>query len=274
MAQAPSISKPDLLTVIAISALAYIAAIGLHEHLGHTTACYLLGSRPTEISAFYVNCNDASLSDLRIRLVSLAGPVVSLLVGVVCFLILRYRAPRSSQGFYFVWLLGSIGAMAATGYLLLSGISGIGDLGMTRDGVFYQATPAWLWRLLLTLAGLVGYFLVDLISVHRIDPRLAGQGRPRIHAARMLALTSYLTGAAVSILIGLLNSNGLFIVLISSAASSLGGTSGLLWMMQLLNREKVVPVPGLVISRNWGWIAVGAMVTVAYAAVLGPTIRL
>ncbi len=280
MSQSTFIPKPDLLTVMGISALASITGTGLHEHLGHTAACFLLGSRPTEIGAFYVNCDYAPLSDLRIRLVALAGPLVSLLVGIVCFLILRYRPPRSSHGFYFVWLLGSIGLMSATGYLLFSGVSGLGDFGTTRDGLFYQsapgslAAPEWLWRLILTLAGLACYFLVILVSVRTIDPRIAGQGRTRIHYARGFALTSYLTGAAVSILTGLLNPHGLVIVLISSAASSLGATSGLLWMMQLLNREKNVPAPGLVFSRRWAWIALGTIVTILYAAILGPTIRL
>ncbi len=273
MSQSPSISKPDLLTVIGISALAYITGTGLHEHLGHTAACYLLGSHPTEIGAFYVNCNYTPLSDVSIRLVTLAGPLVSLLVGIVCFLILRYRSPRSSHGFYFVWLLGSIGLMSGTGYLLFSGVTGLGDFGTTRDGLFYQASPEWLWRIILTLAGLACYYLVILVSVHGIDPRIAGQGRERIRFGRGLALTSYLTGAVVSILTGLLNPHGLIIVLISSAASSLGATSGLLWMMQLLNREKDVPMPGLVFSRRWAWIALGAIVTVIYAAVLGPTIH-
>ena len=122
MSQSPSIPKPDLLTVISISALAYITSTGLHEHLGHTTACYLLGSRPTEIGAIYVTCNYVPpLSDMNIRLVALAGPLVSLLVGMVCFLVLHYRAPRSSQGFYFIWLLGSIGLMTATGFLFIFG---------------------------------------------------------------------------------------------------------------------------------------------------------
>ncbi len=257
-----------------ISALAYITGTGLHEHLGHTAACFLLGSRPTEIGAFYVNCDYTLLSDLRIRMVALAGPLVSLLVGIVCFLIVRYRPPRSSHGFYFVWLLGSIGLMSATGYLLFSGVSGLGDFGTTRDGLFYQAAPEWLWRLILSLTGLACYILVILVSVRTIDPRIAGQGRTRIHDARGFTLISYLTGAAVSILTGLLNPHGLVIVLVSSAASSLGATSGLLWMMQLLDREKRVPAPGLVFSRRWAWIALGVIVTVMYAAILGPTIRL
>lgn len=54
---------------------------------------------------------------------------------------------------------------------------------------------------------------------------------------------------------------------------SLGATSGLLWMMQLLDRKRSVAAPGLVIPRRWGWIAAGVAVTLVYAAVLGPTIR-
>ncbi len=264
--------SPDLLTLVCISALAYIAGVGLHEHLGHTTACILLGSHPLEVGAFYVNCDYTGLSDLRIRLVTLAGPLVSLLVGIVSYLILRWRAPRSSSATYFVWLLGSIALMSATGYLLFSGVSGIGDFGTSRDGAFYQAVPEWLWRVLLTVIGLVSYYLVIIIAVRAIDPLIAGAGRSRIRYAGMLALTSYLTGGVVSILTGLLNPHGLIIVLISSAASSLGATSGLLWMMQLLDRKRQVPAPGLIIRRSWVWIGLGLMVTLVYAAVLGPTI--
>jgi len=32
-------NKPDLLTLIAVSALAYVLAVALHEHGGHATAC-------------------------------------------------------------------------------------------------------------------------------------------------------------------------------------------------------------------------------------------
>src|SRR2546422_10173258 len=95
-------STTDRLTLIAISALAYLAAVGLHEHLGHTAACLLLGSHPTEVGAFYVDCDYSTMSDLSIRLVALAGPVVSLVTGIVSFLILRRLPPRASAANYFV----------------------------------------------------------------------------------------------------------------------------------------------------------------------------
>jgi hypothetical protein len=60
MSNAEPIALPDKLTLIAVSAIAYILAVALHEHLGHATACVLLGSHPLELGAFYVNCDGAS----------------------------------------------------------------------------------------------------------------------------------------------------------------------------------------------------------------------
>ena len=77
----------------------------------------------------------------------------------------------------------------------------------------------WLWRAGLTLAGITSYIGVVYLAVGLISPRIAGLGPERIRTARLLANTSYLTGAVVSILIGLLNPHGLIIVAISAAAS-------------------------------------------------------
>ena len=265
--------QTDWLTIAAISALAYIVAVALHEHLGHTTSCLLLGGYPTELGAFYVNCNYTGMSDLAIRLVALAGPVVSLLTGIVSFLSLRRVSPRKPALYYFVWLLGTIGFMTATGYLLFSGVSGIGDFGFTRDGVFYRASPAWLWQIGLSVLGAASYFLIARSAVRQIAPHIGGVGRAQITHARHLVLASYLTGAALYVVIGLLNPLGLVIVLISSAASSLGGTSGFLWMMQLIRPNQQATGALLSFQRSWGWIIFGVAVTVVYALVLGPTVR-
>jgi hypothetical protein len=263
----------DHLTLIAISALAYVLATFLHELLGHGGACVALGSRPTEIGAFYVNCDYANLSGVGVRLVALAGPVISLLSGVVGLLVLRRLPVPAFRAKYFTWLLSGLGLMGATGYLLFSGITGIGDFGTSQDGVLYQATPAWAWQAGITLLGLVSYLWVAIILAHAMDRIIGGTGVERIRRARLLALTSYLTGGVVSVLIGLLNPLGIFIVLVSSVASSLGGSSGLLWIMQLLKRKTTSPAPLLQITRDWRWIAVGIIVTVLYAVILGPSLH-
>jgi hypothetical protein len=266
-------ARTDLLTVVGLSMLAYTLAVLLHEHLGHALACVLLGGRPVELGAFYVDCSLSAAPGLPMRLVALAGPLVSLATGALAFSLLGRGAKASPQLRYFAWLLGTIGLMTAAGYLLFSGIGGIGDFGTGTEGVLFGARPEWAYRLGLSVLGAAGYLWVILVSLRKMDALIGGGGRERVGRAQGLALTSYLTGGLTSVLIGLLNPHGLVIVLISSAASSLGGTSGLAWMMQLLDRKKAASVPPFALPRSWAWIAASLAVALLYALVLGPTIR-
>ncbi|HMD59703.1 MAG TPA: hypothetical protein VKG66_07955 [Steroidobacteraceae bacterium] len=262
---------PDRLTLIAISCLAYIVAVALHEHLGHATACTLLGGHVKEFGAFYVTCGDAGLSLLDKRLVALAGPFISLILGLVCFQILKTVAqPRS---FYFLWLLGSLGLMSASGYMLFSGVAGIGDLGTTGDGALQGVQPEWLWRAVLALLGGFCYFRVVRYMARRLEPRLNATGHDRIHCAKRVTLISYLTGAALYLVIGLFNPHGAVILLTSALPASLGGTSGLVWFDSGLNAKGDAAGPGLYFSRSWRWVAIAFAVTLIYGAVFGPTLR-
>jgi hypothetical protein len=262
---------PDRLTLVAISALAYVVAVALHEHLGHATACALLGSHPTEMGAFYIECDDAKLTGVAIRLVAIAGPLVSLAIGIVC--VPFARRLTSPAAFYFTWLLGTLGLMGAAGYPLFSGVSGLGDLGTTTDGALRGATPEWAWRAVEAAAGLIAYIAVVRYAARALEPRLSGVGVTRIRPARLTTLWSYFTGAAVYLAIGILNPYGLVIVITSALASSMGGTSGLLWMTRLLKREPSAHGPGIYFGRSWTWIIVAAAITLGYAAVFGPTLR-
>jgi hypothetical protein len=73
---------------------------------------------------------------------------------------------------------------------------------------------------------------------------------------------------------GLLNPQGASILLISAAMSSIGGTSGLGWMMiQFVDRKHVENAPPSLIMRSPKAITACAVVVVAYAAILGPTLN-
>ena len=265
--------KIDTLSVVGLSMLAYILAVLLHEHLGHTLACIGLGGHPIELGAYYVNCDYGRMPDFSIRLVALAGPIISLVTGAIGLAVLDRLSHSSVHLRYLIWLFGTISLMTATGYLLFSGFSGLGDFGTSRDGALYLARPEWLWRLALVLIGAAGYALVIYLSLRKMDVLIGGEGALRVAHAQKLALTSYLTGTLTAVLIGLLNPHGLLIVLVSAAASTLGGTSGLAWMMQLLNRKKALSVAPLRLGRNWIWLSVGLTVTIIYALILGPTVR-
>jgi len=271
----PAHNRPitDYLTVVALSLLAYTLAPLLHEHFGHALTCAALGGHLAELGAFYVDCQYGNLPDLSIRLVALAGPSVSLLTGTVGLLVLG-RLPKASTHLrYFVWLFGTISLMSGAGYFLFSGISGIGDLGTTRDGALYLATPEWLWRVVITVLGGVGYGLVIFVALQKMDALIGGEGQERVGHAQKLALTSYLTGALMSVLISLPNPHGFIIVLISAAASSLGGTSGLAWMMQMLNRKKPLLSSPLNLERRWAWVIIGFGAALIYGLIFGPTVR-
>lgn len=251
----PGIDSP---TVIALSMLAYTLSVLLHEYLGHAMVCVLLGGHLTELGAFYVNYDDAGMPDISIRLIALAGPTVSLIAGVVGLLIMT-RMPRGRSHLrYWAWLFGTVNLMTASGYLLFSGVTGLGDLGTSRDGVRYRARPEVPWRSASTVLGAAAYAFVISLSLRRMDALIGGEGTARVARAQKLALTSYLTGSATAVLIGLLNPHGMVILLVSAAASTVGGTSGLVWMMQMLDRRKVDrPTPAigtqLVLDHRRSW---------------------
>lgn len=267
-------TKSDFLTLIAISAFSLMLATALHEHGGHALACALLGGHLNELGAFYIDCEYTSVTSLGYRIVALAGPLASLVTGIIGMYFFDRTNKAKSQLKYFLWHFGTVNLMVATGYFLFSGVMGIGDFGLDQYGVFYQAQPEWLYRVVLTVLGLASYFGVVLFCLRKMDSFIGGEGSERVNRAQMLSLTSYLTGGIVAVLIGFLNPHGIIIVLISSVASCLGGTSGLAWMMQMLNRKKVTGDEPFLLERNWAWIGISLAFLVLYAIILGPTIFL
>jgi hypothetical protein len=88
-------------------------------------------------------------------------------------------------------------------------------------------------------------------------------------------MISYFTGAVVYLAIGAFNPMGWTIIAMSVLPSSMGGTSGLLWMWPIYRRRAATQADGqgLYFSRNWTWIGVSALVVLAYAIMFGPTWR-
>jgi len=265
--------RNHLPTLAAIGALAYVIAVALHEHLGHAAACIALGSRPDELGAFYIQCHDAGLSSLGIRGVAIAGPVASLLLGIIAFALLP-KKPERAEGWLFVWLLGTLGLMTGTGYMMFSGIVGIGDLGVGDDAALHGLDHAGIYRIVLAVIGGATYYASARYAVKRIEPFVPGAGNARVAAGRKLFMVIYVTGALVYLAIGALNPYGLLIVVTSSMASSLGGTSGFLWMMETADRKSPANTePPLVVRARPGWIVAAIALCGLYSATFGPTIR-
>lgn len=264
----------DLITVAGTAALAYALSTQLHEAGGHGLACLAVGGRWTQWGAFYVDCDSAAAGPLATRIVEAAGSTLNLITGIIALIALRQASPTRPVMRLFLWLMLCLNLLEWAGYFLFSGVSGLGDWG--TDGVFKGAPPEWPWRLGLTAVGAVLYVASVVFSARELG-RLTQADPAARRRAFAFCWTAYLTGGLVAVLTGLLNPQGMVIVLTSAAASSLGGTSGLMWLPTCLGRTSRIH-PGapqtLSAPRSWAWVLAGLLVAGAVAAVLGPTMTL
>ena len=123
-----------------MAVLAWTIANVVHEGLGHGGACLLLGARPTMFNAIFFNYDESTVSETRQRLISAAGSIVNVLVGMpIVFALPRLRSLHAR---YFLWLFAAVNLLTAFGYLVYSGIAGIGDWARVIDG----SSPTWLFR--------------------------------------------------------------------------------------------------------------------------------
>jgi hypothetical protein len=265
--------KDDLATVAAIAAVSYVAAIGLHEQAGHATVCALTTCDLTKMGAFYVDYAPESIKGSASWMVAAAGPFVSLIVGLVA-LAVHQRLRSGSRVDLLVWHFFTVNLMIAAGYCLFSGFSGKGDLGNGVNEALHNAQPQALWQVVLIIVGAIGYLATIKVSVARFSAIAGGGGEERVKRAQRVSLVMFLSGVASALAIGLLNPEGATILFISAVMSSVGGTSGLGWMMlQFLDRKHVEVSPPRLVTRNTKWITACAVVVLVYAAVFGPTLN-
>jgi hypothetical protein len=134
-------SRPSLLTLASIGAIACVAADMVHEALGHGTASWLTGNRILSLSTVAIQNASAS------RLVSAAGTSANCIMGALSFLALR-RVREFTPWAYFLWVFGAYNLLNS-GYLVVSAILNSGDWANVITGLF----PQWLWRCGLGLRG-------------------------------------------------------------------------------------------------------------------------
>ncbi len=256
----------DAWTCAAIGAVAYCLGNLVHEGLGHGGACLLAHCRPLQLNAIFFEHQPGPAGSLVERAIAAAGSITNLTAGLASLAWLRLRPPAAGTGRLFLWLLVAVNLTMAFGYLMFSGIGGVGDWAVVTQGV----SPAWLVRVGLAACGALLYFgwLPRLLSPD-LAPLLAGGGS-RARALVVLVRRPYLVGGAVFVAAGLLNPYGLELVLISAAAASFGGTSLLAW-----NRFEAggAPAARVTVRRSTRWIVAGVVAVGLFVGVLGPGIR-
>jgi hypothetical protein len=261
----PEATQPDLLTIAAIAIAATVIADFIHEGLGHGGMCVATGGRALALSTVHFDCSADT------RLVAAGGTLANLIFGVL-FWVAAHAVKRSASWRYFFWLLMTFNLLSAGGYLLFSGIGNIGDWVAVVAG--WQ--PAWAWRVGLTALGIVTYFFVFVpLSLRELLPFLGNDAKIRVRRARQLTVTPYLTAGILSCVAGALNPVGPLLILISAAAASFGGNSGLAWMWNLVHGPRFASSEFQMpeIERSRGWIIAAVLLAIGFIAGLGPGVR-
>ena len=261
----------DGLTLVAIAIVAYAIANMIHEGLGHGDTCAAVGGRLEVLSAVHAECAAEDRGLVASSLVTAAGTLANLLAGATAWLLLRRHEGHLTSGRYFLWLFMTVNLLQGTGYWLFSGVANVGDWAHLVRGL----EPHWLYRLILAMLGGAGYWGAIVLGLRTLNP-MVGDDPDRLQRARTLALVPYLAGGVLYIAAGALNPVSPLLVLISAAAASLGGTSALAWMTDLLGKPAYPPASRapLAIDRSLGWVAAAAMTALVFVAVLGPGLRL
>jgi hypothetical protein len=252
----------DVWTVIAIAISAAVITDVLHEGLGHGGMCVATGGQALVLSTVHFECSADT------RLVAAGGTLANLIFGALFWGAAR-ASKQSARWRYFFWLLMTFNLLDAGGYFLFSGVGNFGDWAAVVAG--WQ--PAWAWRVGLVVLGTVTYFLLFVpLSVRELRPFLGNDPEIRVRRARGLAVVPYLTSGILSCVAGALNPVGPLLILLSAAAASFGGHSGLAWMWTLLHGPRIpsseLQMPE--ITRGWGWIVSAGVLAVVFITVLGP----
>jgi hypothetical protein len=263
----PEATKPDLFTVAAIAIVATVIADFIHEGLGHGGMCIATGGQPLALSTVHFECGADT------RLVAAGGTLANLIFGALFWCASR-AVKQSAPWRYFFWLLMTFNLFEAGGYFLFSGIGNIGDWTAVVAG--WQ--PAWAWRLGLVALGAVTYFILFVpLCLRELRPFLGkdAKAKNRVRRARQLTLVPYFTTGILSCIAGALNPVSPLLILISAAAASFGGHSGLAWMSSLLHGPRI-PSTQLQMSeieRSRGWLIAALLLAIAFITGLGPGLK-
>lgn len=257
----------DRVTVIGLALLLFpLLTIG-HELLGHALTCVATGHRPSELGAFYVECPGTGFWSAK--LVAMAGTSVDVILCAVGYWGWRVtHRPLLRLGW---WMVFAIKGMVAAGYWCFSGLTNLGDWGPNAGGGLAPMPFPWLLRALLLTIGVVAYIAIVRAAIGMLAQMLGG-GQQAWRTQRSIALTLYFSGGAWAVAVGLFNPVGIAIMLMSAVASTFGGTAGL-WNVAYARQRESAPAD-FIVRRHWAVMAAGLAASVAFAAVLGPTLYL
>jgi hypothetical protein len=258
-------TQDDALTLISLGALAFTIADVTHEALGHGLATLMLGAKPIILTTCYFSTQGSNS-----RWIPAAGGLANVCVGLLSLLFLRVSRPRAPQFRYFLALVTAFNLFFAAAYPAYSGIALFGDWAAVISGL----EPVWLWRILLVLVAVAGYFMALILVAHAFRPFCESREAKSRQRLRRITLIPYLAALAAAFLGGMPNPAGWivsFTAAVPAAAASFGLTQ--LDHFSVATSSRLPGEAPAVIPRSNAWIAAAIAALILFVAVLGPGIR-
>lgn len=227
-------------TVLAAALVAYLSAKILHEGVGHGLSCVAVGGDWQGVSTSWCICE--GLEGTSRMFEKAAGTLANLLAGALA--LTRVRGAY----WYGVWIFAAVNLLMGAGYVMVDPIGGFGDWTAILEGA-----PGWA-RFAVAGVGL-GLYLGTIRLLLRAAHPFVGADPGRL---RPLTLVPWITvGGVVMTGAALFNQLGPKFGL-TSALATIGGTSALAWMAELLDRLPPgdgAPAPG----ADRGWLLAGGV---------------
>ena len=157
----PSVATPNnrlLLNATCVYIAAFLLTELLHE-LAHALMALALGGQPVLYNSSVRNLD--SLSNSKQVLVALAGPVFSLLQGLVVLVFAR-KSRATGPVALFALFFGAFGVINFLGYLMITPFVPYGDLG--------QVAAIWRLPMPLVIGAAVAAGITLTISIRRLAP--------------------------------------------------------------------------------------------------------
>jgi hypothetical protein len=253
----------DAFTVIAISVLAAICANVIHEGLGHAATALLTGAQSGVLTTV------AWTSDFDSRLVAAAGTLANLAAAILFWIALRSLKRLKIHLRFFLLLSFAFNVLDGTGYFLFSGVANFGDWATVIAGL----APGWMWRTVLAVGGAAAYYAASLVVGIGLV-RYVGIRRDDQSRLRRLTLIAYVTSILLACAGALLNPFGIQLLWQSALPATLGGHSALMWLQYAIPRNAKPARADDRILRSYSWIAIAAVIALAYLLVLGRGVTL
>jgi hypothetical protein len=240
------------LNAVCLYTAAFLVTTTLHE-LGHALTSALLGGSPVLYST-YVDSTTPNLPEKSELLIALAGPLVSLVQGLLLLLWARRRA-RSEAGALFILYMGVFGVINFFGYVMTGPFFSYGDLG---QALHLLHTPGWLiWTL--AVASAIGiHFLIArsgplflrLVPAAFIEEGKSGRGK----FLRGLILWPWLLGSVLILVLSWPAPTFLSVLYPPLSSMVLGSAYG-----AAMNAAAPASVATSALLR-WQWVAVAGLV--------------